>query len=373
MLRSVNNRLAGKMAKKKNLEISIECVAQGVAQHLFSSEQAVTWFEEELEFWSSLPQLDGNLLIDHKNLGRVDISAAYVRFLQQIIQGLREGKGQPVVDKFLSEATKQRLILSHGVIGGGLKTLIAEIGPDAARAFVLSLSPAIAGASAITSSVSLGLSRANVTLNPYMAGMTDVVAASQAQLDAADALKEAREASKRLDEFVKTRTDRMHAQEDLFYNKLVLMAPSKHWRVVARRSSIVAYCALAAFILLLVIPSAFIVMNWDDVAGYVEHLAVIGGTFSLGTLVVVTIPALAYAWLLRHVSRIFVSNLAVANDADYRRVLAATFLGLIRIKQTNIGDQERALVLNALFRPAPPHSADEGPPIGLLDMIKKPE
>lgn len=32
--------------------------------------------------------------------------------------------------------------------------------------------------------------------------------------------------------------------------------------------------------------------------------------------------------------------------------------------------EERALILNALFRPTPPYSGDDGPPSGLIDLIK---
>ncbi|WP_299724686.1 hypothetical protein [Devosia sp.] len=69
-------------------------------------------------------------------------------------------------------------------------------------------------------------------------------------------------------------------------------------------------------------------------------------------------------------SRLFIQNLALADDASYRRVMTMTFLGLNADKSAAITDVERALILNALFRPAPPSTSDEGPPSGLLDLIK---
>lgn len=84
-----------------------------------------------------------------------------------------------------------------------------------------------------------------------------------------------------------------------------------------------------------------------------------------------TIPTLGYGWLLRHVSRVFVHNLNLVSDAEYREVLARTFLGLAEQKSAGVTEAERVLVLNALFRPAPPHAPEDGPPTGLLDLLGK--
>ena len=99
------------------------------------------------------------------------------------------------------------------------------------------------------------------------------------------------------------------------------------------------------------------------------HISTCG--ISVASLVVFTVPVLAYGWLLKHVSRIFAQNLLIASDAEHRRVMAITFLGLAKRKSVGIAEQDRALILNALFRPAPTSPQEEGPPLGLLEFIKK--
>jgi hypothetical protein len=84
----------------------------------------------------------------------------------------------------------------------------------------------------------------------------------------------------------------------------------------------------------------------------------------------ITIPALFYAWFLKNVSRMFVQNLTLADDAAHRRALAITYLGLAENPKLSISEQDRALILNALFRPILGQSSDEGPPAGLLELIK---
>jgi len=90
----------------------------------------------------------------------------------------------------------------------------------------------------------------------------------------------------------------------------------------------------------------------------------------LAGVAAVTIPALLYAWLLKNVGRVFIQNLSLADDAAHRRALVLTYLGLAENPKLEIKDQERALILNALFRPVPPHTGDDGPPSGLLELIK---
>jgi hypothetical protein len=94
------------------------------------------------------------------------------------------------------------------------------------------------------------------------------------------------------------------------------------------------------------------------------------GNMSLGGIAAITIPAIFYAWLLKNLSRLFIQSHNLADDAAHRRALAMTYLGLADNQHLSVSEQERALILNALFRPIPQHGVDEGPPSGLLDLIR---
>lgn len=66
---------------------------------------------------------------------------------------------------------------------------------------------------------------------------------------------------------------------------------------------------------------------------------------------VVVVPTLAVAWLLRLISRQFITHMLLQEDARLRQTLVRTFLGLQRNKNAEIADKERAHMLEAIFRP----------------------
>lgn len=65
------------------------------------------------------------------------------------------------------------------------------------------------------------------------------------------------------------------------------------------------------------------------------------------------------------------SNLNLADDAAHRKSLALTYMGLLQDEKHPASDQDRAIILNALFRPIPPQTNDEGPPAGLIGSDPK--
>jgi hypothetical protein len=110
---------------------------------------------------------------------------------------------------------------------------------------------------------------------------------------------------------------------------------------------------------------------WEGIAGTITRVTTSGGNISLGGVAAVSVPAVLYLWVLKNISRIFQQRLMLADDAGHRRLLTMTYLGLAKEPRLSITDNDRALILNALFRPIPPHAGDDGPPAGLLDLIKK--
>lgn len=351
--------------------VAIGSTAQGVPIQKLSRNEAIQWFTDEISFWQRNTNLSGDAIADKTNFGTVDIATPYINRLERVINDLKSG-GEGQASQFFQDADTLRLIVGQGYVGSHLVDLAKEYGPDAARLPAMAFSSAVIQVPSQQLNGPLARIRASVVLNPWIASTSDVVSSKSALAAATASLSEASEARAKLDDFIVEQKERMLANEETFNNKLMLMAPSKHWAGVAQQAAIAAYVSLAAFAILLAIPTALIAWNWASVSSYVKELTVpTPNTISLSSVVIVSIPVLAYGWLLRHVSRIFVQNLNLSSDAAHRRVMAATFLGLSRIKATAITEQDRALVLNALFRPAPPHPAEEGPPAGLVDLIRK--
>lgn len=102
----------------------------------------------------------------------------------------------------------------------------------------------------------------------------------------------------------------------------------------------------------------------------IEKLFPVSDSIPFGRLLVITIPLLGYAWLLRLVSRYLNLNLTLRHDADQRCVMAKTFVQLVNQGAAN-DDQDRALILGALFRPAPGTNTEDDHPPNVIGMIKK--
>lgn len=90
---------------------------------------------------------------------------------------------------------------------------------------------------------------------------------------------------------------------------------------------------------------------------------------SLSGLALITLPALGFFWVLRFIARVFVTNLQRQQDAAERATMVETYLALIAEGKGAATDQERILVLNALFRPGPGDANDDAPSPQLMDFI----
>jgi hypothetical protein len=82
----------------------------------------------------------------------------------------------------------------------------------------------------------------------------------------------------------------------------------------------------------------------------------------------ITIPALAFAWVLRHLSRIIIQNLSLEADARLRGTITMTFKALAADRTMN--DAELAIALQALFRPIDGKDHSEIAPPSLGDILK---
>jgi Na+/phosphate symporter len=159
--------------------------------------------------------------------------------------------------------------------------------------------------------------------------------------------------------------------EDLYRKKLVIEEPANSWQKVATSKRHAWRLWLFIFAGLVVGPIAAVVYFWEPFSSAITHLTTAGtGTISLAGVAAVSLPALLYAWLLKNVSRVFIQTLNLADDAAHRRALAVTYLGLAENPKIELSEAERAIILNALFRPIPTQAGDEGPPAGLVDLIR---
>lgn len=89
---------------------------------------------------------------------------------------------------------------------------------------------------------------------------------------------------------------------------------------------------------------------------------------ALVPLAFITIPALAFAWVLRHISRVLVQNLSLGADARLRATITSTFKALA--SDRDMSDAELAIALQALFRPIESKDHAEIAPPNLAELLK---
>ncbi len=89
---------------------------------------------------------------------------------------------------------------------------------------------------------------------------------------------------------------------------------------------------------------------------------------AIGRLVIVTVPIFLYVWAIRLVVRFNSRSLMLLDDARLRLTMLDTFFHLI--EKEGAVKEDRALVLNALFRPAPGHGDNVEPP-NFTELVTK--
>ena len=174
--------------------------------------------------------------------------------------------------------------------------------------------------------------------------------------------------SSKSDEALAAARKQWESQRVAFEHQLHLRAPASYWRERASSTQSFALWALAGFVVLALIVIAVIVRYGP---GFLERLAATGETVHFATLALVSVPALTALWILRHVARLFVTNLERSSDAKFRATMATTFLALTKEGATEVSAEERLLVLEALFRSPAPDPADDGHWGGLAELLTR--
>ena len=153
-----------------------------------------------------------------------------------------------------------------------------------------------------------------------------------------------------------------------FESQLRLEAPATYWREraaitsAAARRWLVAFSAMALAIIVVVVLAG---------PGFLQHVSASNSPGPFTTLAFLSIPALTALWVLKHVARLFVTNVERSADAKLRETMATTFLALTKEGTATVDQNERLLILEALFRPPAPAPADDGHWGGLSELLTR--
>lgn len=89
------------------------------------------------------------------------------------------------------------------------------------------------------------------------------------------------------------------------------------------------------------------------------------------TFLIVLVGAGAFIaiWILRLVSRVFLMNLHAYSDAGERVAMVKVYLAMMEHRPDTVSEQDRILILNALFRPGTGAGTDDGAPPHWFDIL----
>jgi hypothetical protein len=149
----------------------------------------------------------------------------------------------------------------------------------------------------------------------------------------------------------------MEAIRNTFRTELSLREPASYWSKKATSHllgaifSFIGLLAVAVCVIILVLKGPDLIFSSSSV-----------NQLEFGGTILIAIPALALFWIMRSVSRIFVTNLQLLGDSRIRSTMVTTFISLMQDPQNQMTMEDRLLILQALFRPAGSDAQEDGPP-----------
>lgn len=352
---------------KAQPKFKIEVLEQGF-EAFYSKDEAKQFFEAEQTFLNSISTLlQEQLQWESRSYPNPNLHNTASQELREIRRHFDAGDPKPL-DGYLAAARRLEVVLGQGTIGRRVAELQSSGKRNEARWLYYLFSPKWTGGPLNDVLVPI---RAAIIGNPMFAAFNDVVSASQAVRVAQEARDQSAANTEKLEAFVAEKSKVISELEELFRKKIPVEESATYWQQQAEAKTTEWAWWLAAFGLMTLTPLIVGLIWWEGIAGAITRVTSANGTISVGGVAAVTVPALLYGWLLKNISRIFVQRMMLADDAAHRRLLTMTYLGLAKEPRLAITDNDRALILNALFRPVAPHAVDDGPPTGLIDLIRK--
>jgi hypothetical protein len=294
------------------------------------------------------------------------VQAALSR-LQTVRASLQKNKLSELED-YVARARRLELVIFQGVLGERIRQLMGADQRAEAKWLFHIFSPfPHTGLELLLSPI-----RAAVIGSPMFAAYRNVVTADHARKLAQEAQDQSDQTARKIEEFYNEKAKIIGELEELYRKKIPVEEAAAYWERSATAMRTEWWLWFGGFALMALLPVVIALFWWEGIAHAIIKATTAGGSIALGGVAAVTVPAVFYLWFLKNISRVFQQRLALADDAAHRRLLTMTYLGLAKEPRLAITDGDRALILNALFRPVPPSGTDDGPPSGLIDLIRKP-
>lgn len=155
----------------------------------------------------------------------------------------------------------------------------------------------------------------------------------------------------------------------VYDEQLALEAPTHYWsqRADAHRSTAIKFAIAFGFVLTGGVTTfvCWAMPGLLNAAGNKDASVLL-------TLAPLLVPVFASIWVLKILSRLLSENLQLMRDARERETMVKTFLALMRDDQSGkalVQDNDRILILHALFRPSSLSAVDDAPPVHWFDIL----
>lgn len=156
--------------------------------------------------------------------------------------------------------------------------------------------------------------------------------------------------------------------EELYEKELRVGAPADYWSSLASGQRWAAIGFFGAFCAVGTWAGLTIWINRLELIGFGKELA---DQVNIGTVALFSIPTLIVLWVMRLLAKQFIRISALFFDAKHRVVLVQTYKALIADPDSKVTEDQRLLILQALFRPGPDGAADDAPPPSLLELMTR--
>jgi len=197
------------------------------------------------------------------------------------------------------------------------------------------------------------------------------------------ALKTTTEGFEALSAEVSTRKENVEAFKEALREEAKIEAAKQLWDQRATAASRGFWTSAILLLLTLVVIPVTGFCNLDSVIAVLRHISettLIGidqskaeGGVMLGLainrIVIVTVPLALYFWMVRILVRFNLRSQMLMDDARQRHTMMNTYFHLIE-KQSAV-KEDRALILNALFRPTPGQQNDSVDPPNFTELMDK--
>lgn len=356
----------------RNEEEPIEIVVpqQGVNELFESVDEGKKWFRAEATAAQQLMSLLNENVSFAGNTLQMRIGPIVSNYFNPIVNA-PDDQFRDMVARYAAAARSLRVIVAQGDIGRAAADMAAKKQQVEAAWTVLIFSADWVPATRGGLGDIIGAMRVAALATPATRQFVSLSEAKEAVRAADDAELKARKSAEDLTAFIKEQSGLINNLVELYRTKLVIEEPAIFWQKFADKKTWGWRGWLCVFALAVALPIGLVFREWSTIGETLHQLTTnaMGGV-SVAGVALISVPALMYAWLLKNLSRLFIQNLNAADDAAHRRALAITYLGLAENPKLAISETERALILNALFRPGAHDAADDGPPVGLLDLLK---